>query len=156
MSNWLSNPVTYLLIISIASALITIGIWIGNVNSDRTTCKKFIEEIRNKIDTILGRLPGPLIAKSSPLSLSELGASVSREIGAKDVAKNLSPEIKDRVLGKEPYEVHDICWDYVKYEFKPSNELFKKIKAYAYEKGFPSGMVFEVIAIELRDILLKE
>ena len=129
------------------------GNWHGSVNSDRTTFKKFMEEIRKDIKEIFRRLPDPMVAGGSPLQLTEKGQMLSRQIDAASVASAIADTLRDEVQDMHPYEIQKKCFDWVTIEKLP-NEYQERAKSAAFEQGIKMSQVLEVIAIEVRDILL--
>ena len=91
----------------------------------------------------------------SPLTLTELGNKVAKCLESNDIFKNMEPIPSDQIHGKQPYEIHDICFDYVHDKLQPSSEMEVAIRSCAYENGVKYGDVLEVMAIVLRDRLLQ-
>ena len=54
-----------------------------------------------------------------------------------------------------PWKIQEICFEYVTNEFQPTVEQEAQMKACAYENGVETKQVFDVIAVELRDRLLR-
>ena len=52
MENWVGSPLIVVAGLAAASALTSIGIWVGKVNSDRSAFIEFMQEIRNDIKEI--------------------------------------------------------------------------------------------------------
>ena len=52
MENWVGSPLIVVAGLAAASALTSIGIWVGKVNSDRNAFIEFMQEIRNDIKEI--------------------------------------------------------------------------------------------------------
>lgn len=135
--------------------------WKGEVNSDRKSFKEFMKEVRDKLDRIfdrIDRLPQPLIYGRSPLELTDYGKELSDLIKARKIAERLSAKAKvlDDVAGLPNYEIQAFCQDYLKKNFKPTEEESKNIKKCQYEKGVSrDAIVNEVIMIEFRDKLLE-
>lgn len=61
MEEWVGNPLTWVLALAVAGALIRTGMWIGAVNADRHSFKASLEEIRKDIKKILKRLPSRVV-----------------------------------------------------------------------------------------------
>ena len=150
--HWVVNPLG---IATIIGMLIGAGVWIGSVNTDRTSFKDFMAEVRKDIKAILERLPTPVAAGKSPLQLTGLGNKISKSLKAKDWASNIAQELKEQVVDKEAYDIHDFCFNYVSNEMEASPEQEKLLKACAYEAGVNREQVLTVLAIELRDKLLE-
>ena len=162
ITQWLNTPLVVTVVIAVIGLLIGIGMWIGSVNSDRKSFKEFMTGIRDNIKiiqsdikSILIQLPSSSIMAGSPLKLTKLGEEISKKLEAKKWASRTSNTLQKSVLGKQPYEIQDICFDYVRDKLEPSVEQESKIKACAYESGIDKQQVLDVLAIELRDKLLE-
>ena len=169
MDEWYANPVVWTLVgLAIVAAAGRFWYWRGQVDSDRDKFKNFMTEVGRKIDRIqektdriqenvheLMRVTRSVSKPGSPLTLTELGKKVSNCLKSKDIIQNMEPILSDRVHEKQPYEIHDICFDYVQDELQPSPEMEVAIRSCAYENGVKYDDVLEVMAIELRDRLLQ-
>ena len=162
MDEWYANPVVWTLVgLAIVAAAGRFWYWRGQVDSDRDTFKTFMNEFGKKIDEIqknVHELIGATRSVSkpgSPLTLTELGKKVSNCLKSKDIIQNMEPIPSDQIHGKQPYEIHDICFDYVHDKLQPSPEMEVAIRSCAYENGVKYRDVLEVMAIELRDRLLQ-
>lgn len=146
----------------IVAALIGIGIWVGRVNSDRESFKGFVKEIRTdiseirtNINRIFERLPVPQLVKtSSPVTLTERGAEVSKTVQSKAWSDKHAPHLVDGAHGKEEFEIFDLCVDYVRQQFQEDADLQRAVRAGAYEYGANEREVLKVYEVELRDAVL--
>ena len=158
MQEWLASPVAWVAALSllsmVAGAAFAFGTWKGKVDSDRASFKEFMKEVRDDIKEILGRLPSPTVTDASPLQLTDCGKSISERLGAADLARNLAPLLRTQVEGKTPYEIQERCFDYVRHEYEPPEEVETRVKTCAYDHGIKRGQVLDVLAVELRDKLL--
>ena len=156
--NW-ENPVIYIIpAIAVIGALVTVGIWIGNMNSFKDTVGDTLKEIRDDIKKLFERLPPAVISEGSPISLTELGRSISEEIGASTWAEEQVEGLLSKAIGKQPYEIQKFSFDYVEKEFMPSvtsGEFYHKMLECAYNNGVSMDKVGNVLAVELRDALLE-
>ena len=167
MEPWYTNPIVIFggvaLLVSLGTAILKFGEWKGKVDSDRNTFSGFMDEIRadirkihDRIDAILGTLSNPVVSGTSPLSLTELGRSIAQSLEADQVVATMVPVVRTRVAGMSPYDVQELCGTYVKHEFEPSPELEAKIKDHAFENGIARFQVLDVLAIVLRDEILRQ
>ena len=138
------------------------------VNADRREFRDFMEEVRGalrdvrddikdilgKIEHIMGRLPSAETGAGSPLRLTELGKRISKTLGGRAWARETAATVADRAEGKQPYEIQKLSADYVTEEFQPAAEFDAQINACAYEEGIKREQVLNVLATELRDVLL--
>ena len=130
------------------------GTWKGKVDSDRASFKEFMNEVRDDIKEMLGRLPSPTVTDASPLQLTDCGKSISERLGAADLAQGLAPLLQAQIEGKTPYEIQERCFDYVRHEYEPPEDVETRVKTCAYDHGIKRGQVLDVLAVELRDKLL--
>lgn len=143
-------------VLGIVAAVLTAGIWIGAVNSDRANFKEFMKEIREKIDKIMDRLPSPGLVRESPLRLSELGEKISKRVGGKIWVKKVIDGVLPSVEGKRASEIERFCFDYVLTAKKSFDDMMLDlITDAAYENGIAPSDVHDVLAIELRDAVLQ-
>lgn len=163
MVDWSTNPLVWIgaitALIIIVGGLIRIGQWIGKVNEAQSTFKttldSFMEEIRTDIKRILERM-GPATATSgSPIRLTDLGQKISELLDAGAIADSLVPQFRTRVSGMQPYEVQELCFEYIHgNEFTLSDDIEALVLQCAFDNGINRKQVLDVIAIELRDRLL--
>lgn len=153
VSQWLVNPLVW---IGLVALVFGIGRWVGNVNSDRKSFKEFMNEVRDDIKKILDRLPPPLpVTAGSPLTLTDLGRQISQRLSAGALADDLVPVLRERTKGKDPYEIQELCFAYVRDGYEPPQELEVLIRRCAYENALKREQVLDVLAaVELRDRLL--
>ncbi len=109
-----------------------------------------------EIAQIFKVLPSSASAGESPLKLTDLGKSISKEVGgavwAEEEARNLSGQVE----GKPPYVIHDFSLDVVlQGQYDPPAEFIEAMKAAAYNHGVTILDVQKTLAIELRDALLR-
>ena len=126
----------------------------GDIAEDREISRKTSQDVEG-IKAVLGQLPSTAISDSSPLHLTDMGESISATLQARDWAERTAATLGERVKGKRPYEIQDLSFEYVKNEFKPTEEQEVEIRTCAYEKGVKRDIVLDVLAVELRDVLLK-
>lgn len=158
MNEWFVNPLFWIAFLPplavAAGTIFAFGLWKGKVDSDRASFKEFMKEVRNDIKEILRRLPSRTLAGGSPLRLTDLGKSISERLGTPVLAQGLAPLLQERIEGKTPYEIQEMCFDYIRHEYKPPDEVEALIKTCAYDNGIDRGQVVDVLAVELRDRLL--
>ena len=132
MNNWWYVSIAVLLL-TVGGIILKFGKWTGEVNSDRDRFNKFIKEVRDDIKTILSRIPPSVVVGSSPLRLTELGGKISKEIHAKEWAKEIANDLIESVKNKQPYEIQETCNQYIDDDFDPDDDLNIKLNASAYE-----------------------
>lgn len=162
MDNWLSiNPAVWAvgaltLIIAALTFIVRFSIWVGKMNEHRITVHAFMDEIRKDIKDILGRLgPPATTATDSPTTLTDLGRSISQLLGASEWAKHHAAKLAGQASGMPAYDIQQMASRYVKEKYAPDDEMEAKIKQSAYENGIKREQVLDVLAVELRDVLLS-
>lgn len=107
------NPTWLLVVLAAGGVLVAVTRWTAQVDADRERFKKFMRDVGRKIDRILSRVPSRLATSGSPVTLTELGQQVADEIEAYSWADSLLLDLRERADGKEPYQVHKLCVDFV-------------------------------------------
>ncbi len=140
------------------------GEWRGQVDADRTNFKEFMTEIRKElrdirraINDILLRLPpAPTVGSTSPLSLTELGSTISKELDAAAWARDTATSVQPEVESKDAYGIQEFCFTYADKKDVFTPELLRAMRESAYQHGIDEHQVRRVFAIELRDKLLGD
>ena len=117
--------------------------------------KDDIKEVRKNIEKIFQQLPSRVVYSGSPLQLTDFGKRISECLTSGLIADNLISAVRGRQKDKSSYDIQELCFDYVKNEWKAPDEIESLIRECAYENGTDREQVLEVIAIELRDRLLS-
>ena len=163
MADWYDNPLVWIgaiaMIVALARLVFLFGQWKGKVDEAQSTFKTaldaFMEEIRADIKGILARMGPATSTSGSPITLTDLGRKISERLDAGAIADSLVPKIRARVSGMQPYEIQELCFDYIRgSEFKPTDDVNALIMQCAFDNGLNRDQVLDVIAIELRDRLL--
>jgi len=163
MSDNLETIITIVVVLSAAFGIITlilrIGEWKGNVNSDRENFKSFIEKVEKRLEDIadkISRLSSKTLENNSPVSLTELGKSISQEINASNWAEGIALKFVDDLQGSRAYEIEKFSFSCLRGNKAVLSEAMnEKIEICAYEHGLPKTEILDVLAVELRDELLK-
>lgn len=152
---WGSNPAIWTIVVSVP-LLVSVGIWIGSVNSDRKSFKEFMQEVREDIKEILKRMPDPSpVGSNSPIQLTDFGKSISDTISAVDWAKDEASKLIDQANGKEEFEIFELCVSHIDNIFNNNSDFNKSVKENAYKIGTSSENVLKVYEVVLRDQLLN-
>ncbi len=140
-------------IAALVSLIFFVGKWVGGMNEFKSATAAHLKEIREDIKKLLDRLPPAAVSGGSPLRLTELGQSISDELGAVAWADRVAPAVLPEVEGKAPYELQEFCVNYTAgCDFDAEQDA--KINSCAYENGIDREQVLQVLAIVLRDKLL--
>ncbi len=144
-------------VVAVGVALVKIGAWKGGVDEHKSTVVRFMERVEDKLDKIFDRVrTAQPLDTGSPLRLNELGEKISGTLDAAAWARREAGDLRPRVATKSPYDIQQFCFQYVSDEFKPDKEFDAAIKDCAFRHGASVGGVLDVLAIELRDILLGD
>ncbi len=159
MDEWIKSPVIIPAVIAFVTLLVTVGIWIGRVNSDRENFKEFMKEvrddigkIRDDIGEIFRKLPSSPVDSLSPLQLNDLGDQIADHMDAKAWAGALSEKILEQIEGMEDYEIDEYSRDYVS---RLDEAWQRKISSSAYKFGLERNSIELVLAVVLRNVLLQ-
>ena len=137
--------------------ILQIGKWVGNREGFEGSVSEAIKEMREDVKKIFSRLPAePFFGTNSPLSLTDLGKVISKELNATVWAQeNIQAIIKKGLTDDSPYGIQDFCFDYVKIEAGNLSEgMLGKVKQSAFDYGSGVDKLVVVLAICLRDELL--
>lgn len=146
----------FILLVALGTAVFKAGTWVGNMNAMKTVFTGFMQEIRDDIKKIFSKLPSDTLQATSPLRLSDKGKGVSSKTGAAAWAKLKAEELPDKDVPQTAYDIQAFCFDLIRAgDFDPGEELKSKMKTAAFEHGTSIADVENVLAIELRDELLK-
>ena len=113
-----------------------------------------VSELRGDIKGILQQLGKSTTTSNSPITLTELGQSISREIGASGWAESEAKKLLSDIQEKEPYEIQILSFEHAK-KAVLSPELQRRILQSAYDNGITEENVKDVLGVELRDALLR-
>ena len=142
---------------SLVAYIFKVGSWKGGVDAFIVETRDALRTIQDDIRGILGKIPSPAIAESSPLHLTDLGKEIAEEIHAEEWAGKLAPLLGKKVKGQEPYQIQDFCYQYVlsPNELNLDPEMMIEVRKCSYEKGVKEEEVLKVLWVVLRDELLS-
>ena len=165
LGNWIYLGAWITAAVLVVGSILKIGEWIGGMKEFKSDTKPLLNEIRDKVNRIVGKLDSPVMEPGSPLKLTDLGESISEELGAKSWSKEKSEQVALLVKGTRPYKIQGFCFDAVKKTNKIalglpddfiSDDMDSKIQDCAFNRGTSITNVYDVLAIELRDAVLEE
>ncbi len=134
---------------------------------------KLIEEIREKISGLIGRVDtlsdqvaasrGKEIYKNkSPVSLSEYGESLSKKIDVKSVTDRYREQLTKRAKKRKmnAYQIQQSCFDFAQNQIakdleENSKEQYDQLASVAFNEGIQIGDLMRVLGLILRDQVLK-
>ena len=150
--------ITPIVLVGIAAVggLCYLNRWMGKKDEFAKNVGETLETIQKDIKSIFRILyENKTIQSSSPLRLTELGQSISDTLEAAAWAKRTAKEIAPKITDRQPYVIQNYCFEFVRESDALSDELTQKIQEAAYNNGIEVARVTDVLAIELRDALLK-
>ena len=153
-----SNPLIYIVLgLALAGALWKLGNWMGTKDQFAKTVGEAIEEIREDIKKIFQELPKKVDSDTSPLRLTDLGKSISAFLDAATWAEQTAQKAVTGIPEEEkhPYGIQTYCFEFVKRPDTLSDQLNRKVQEAAYNNGLEVDTVKRVLALELRDLLLR-
>ena len=114
-------------------------------------------ETKAGVESLKWRQSSTTTERNSVLQLSELGEAVSSDIGAQDWAVGLLLDMEvrdvDEFVDMQPYDVQAKCFDYVGKLDMPVDRL-NVVKTCAYKNGIDIQQVLDVLALEMRNVLM--
>ena len=103
------------------------------------------------------RKEGPEATESnSPRRLTKVGKDISRDLGLEVIAGELAEHMREKCSGLEDFEIHELSTSFIRKEYKPSADVDRLLKKYVYNEDIPRLVIFEVLALVLRDKLLEQ
>ena len=168
MPDWVNFAGLVTLAVTFIAAVARFSRWSGQVDADRkqlketadtdrSTLKGFMEEIRADIKKILQALPPPRTAVGViPAQLTEFGQEVAAKVDADGWAPLESRSILDdaALLDMEPYQIEAFCERYVKEQSQKGGLVQEKVQRAIYEFGIDMERALPVLRIPLRNALL--
>ncbi len=159
------NPLWILAIIAAVGMNFGAGAWYNNVNSDIRLLKDFMKStntkiddymksINAKIDDIISRIPSDTVSSTSRKNLTEKGETISVELDARVWAETQSSILAEKFAGLNAYEIQEMAYSYVM-ELRFEVDFNGRMQNSAFEHGVSLHDVKNVLAIELRDCLLR-
>lgn len=154
MAQWLDNPLTYIVAVTVGGLLVKGLFWLRDVHHVKNGWQAFTQEIRDDIKQILLRLPPPRpIESGSPARLTDYGLKMAEFLRAKDWAASVATTVVHEVVNKQPFQIEEFSREYVANKLEPAIE--ERVSACAYEFGTERDRVKPVLWVVLRDELLE-
>lgn len=102
--------------------------WRDSIDEWKGSVDETLNEIREDIKNIFDRLLPDVTVEGSPLTLTDLGKSISEELDDRGWAKSMATTLKDEVTGLEPFEIHEFSESYMAEIFEPTEEQSAKME----------------------------
>ena len=112
------------------------------------------KRLMNAFYQVFGKLDVGTLSRSSPLGLNSLGRVVTKEIRGAEWAERVASALEDWIGIKDAYQIQEDCFDFVE-SFAYTEDELRAIRDSAFRNGLPTEQVRRVLAIELRDRLLR-
>ena len=150
---------------AVAGTFFAAGKWVGRVNADLAShgkgmaelneiLEEALSELRSDIKKILHWQASKKVSSESPLRLTDIGRKISRTLDLPSIAETLVPVLRSRIEGKQPHDIQELCFAYVRDEYEPGAEFDARIRQCACENGLDRDEVLDALAVELRDRLI--
>ena len=151
-------------VVAVVGAIASIGVWAGRVQEHKSKTTGFIADalkelrtIRDVLTTMAGRPTAAAFGSQSPIRLNDLGKQISQEVDGPGWAKQHADRIRPHLRKElQPYDLQERCFRFVRLEYQPGMMRSMEIKRCAYDHGVSVDVVLDVLAIEMRDLLLSE
>ena len=121
--------------------------------------EQYIGEIQKDVKEIFHRLPAMATAAGSPITLTDLGRSISDKLNADQWAMGklgeVLKEISESIEIGTPYEIQNRCFEFAQLDANYTNEMMEFMKNDAYQRGIDLNEVKKVFGVELRDVVLR-
>ena len=151
------NPLVVVIpVIAGITALCYLNRWMGKKDEFAKNVGEAIGEIRGDIKRIFRLLSRDMTLESgSPLRLTDLGQSISKSLDAPSWAERTSKEVAHKIDDASSYGIQSYCFEFVRRTAILGADMERKVKEEAYNNGIAIERVQDVLAIELRDRVLK-
>ena len=156
-----SNPLVYIVAGgAILGWVIRVERGLSKKDESITFLKDAVKELKSDIKQLFrdqsAVSTGSVVERNSPLHLTDRGHSISEELDVTAWATQTAQDIFPKLKVSHPYDVQVFCMDYVDHPSNFDTEFMDRIKYYAYEEGFSMSQIRDVLAIELRDAIVKK
>lgn len=160
-----SNPLIYIIpgvaiFGYIVKWIIKVERWMGKIDESIRLLEEGAREMRTDIKGLFRNNSGvssvQVVEKNSPLRLTEAGHSISEALDVKEWAMLTAQDVVPKLRWSHPYDIQVFCMDYVDDPSNFDTEFMDRLKYYAYEESLSMSQIRDVLAIELRDAILKK
>ena len=165
MPEWVANTPWWVvigIIVTVAVGFFKFARWTSHVDTRLDTLTDAVQtmqnglaEVRADIKKILERpVPRTTVDPHSPIQLNDFGREVSTTGSVNEWARTNAPNLEADAVGKEEFEVFDLCVSYVESLFEGDTDFHRIVRATAYQHGTEPEQILKVYQVELRDRLL--
>ncbi len=170
MPEWLAETPWWVvagLTITLAIALFKAARWTASTDKRLDSLETIVKEIRGDIkrifqdqkevrDDIKRIFQDQTVEAKSPIELTNFGKKIADQIKAYDWSEKFAPGIVDKTIGKEEFEIFEICVDHISEKYNDDIDFQKVVRANAYQHGTNVENVLKVQQVSLRDCLLEK
>ena len=157
-------------VIVVATLVFKVGSWKGKVDTtldghdeELSGFRDEFKEVRAEIQKLTNAFirahlippPGSTVSEGSPLQLTALGKKISKKINAPSLAAVHVAKLQEQAEGKRDYDIQFLGFDFIHNKYQPAPEVDEELKQCAFDNGLALRYVLDVLAIQLRDQLMK-
>ena len=134
---------------------------IDEIRRDISNLKGTIDNMRVNLSVLLNQKP-PIAKSKSPISLTDEGVRISKELGADEIIEKnwykISDDLQKNITNKNAYDIQKYCFDTVDLNIGKfiSDDDILQIKEYAFKDGSPLLYYSPIFAIKIRDRYFDE
>lgn len=120
-----------------------------------------MEKINEIHSSMIARHGKPLAESQSPISLTDYGKDIAKQINANDLVNKYANDLYNNMTGLNAYQIQEYCFDFSENKLLGKLEendkvYFNKISDVAYENGIAVENIMKmVVGIALRDKILE-
>ena len=122
----------------------------------RGDIKRIFQDQKEVRDDIKRIFQDQTVEAKSPIELTNFGKKIADQIKAYDWSEKFAPGIVDKTIGKEEFEIFEICVDHISEKYNDDIDFQKVVRANAYQHGTNVENVLKVQQVSLRDCLLEK
>ncbi len=122
----------------------------------RGDIKRIFQDQKEVRDDIKRIFQDQTVEAKSPIELTNFGKKIADQIKAYDWSEKFAPGIVDKTIGKEEFEIFEICVNHISEKYNDDIDFQKVVRANAYQHGTNVENVLKVQQVSLRDCLLEK
>lgn len=121
-----------------------------------STLSESVSRVESDIVKIYALLESKYVSTGrSPVALTSFGERVSRDLSASEWADKYALSIEADVSDMREFEIFELCQKVVEEAINSSEDFESKVKEVSYNHAIDKKWAKEVLAIELRDSVLR-
>lgn len=135
---------------------------VGRIDSNINTIRDDLAFLKGSIEIIKSVDLKELFQRKSPVTLTEAGQQVAKELGAEEIISRTWDKIysilENEISDKNAYDIQQYCMEKVSVD--PQRFLDKqgidRVKKHAFDNGVPLQLYLRVIGLLIRDKYFKK